>query len=134
MTRESAHQLRVCIAGLLLGISAASQLQLFELPFVHPTICLLAAILLFPRPRVSSARSPGSFLIALGLILAINMVAPWWLEKTGQALQDSPWLIVPLHAWLLYGLSLDAAKTIRLLPASHLADGVTENPTHTNVS
>lgn len=134
MTRESVHQLRVCIASLLLGISAASQLRLFELPLVHPVICLLAAILLFPRPRASSARSPGSFLIALGLIVAINIAAQWWLGKTGQPMQDSPWFIVPLHVWLLYALSLDAAKTIRLLPASHLADGVTENSTHTNAS
>lgn len=129
MTRESVHQLRVCIASLLLGVSATAQLRLFELPFVPSVICILAAILLFPSPRVSSTRKPGSSLIAIGLIVAINIAAQWWLEKTGQPIQDSPWFIVPLHAFLLCALSLDSAKTIRLMPATPVADGAIEQST-----
>ncbi len=133
MMRESVHQLRVCVASLLLGISAASQLRLFELPYVPSVICMLAAILLFPRPRAASTGKPRNVLIALGLILAVNMATPWWLETTGQPIQDSPWLIMPLHLWLLYALTLEAAKTIRLLPAP-LADGATVQSTHPHAS
>ncbi|MES2670326.1 MAG: hypothetical protein V4673_07930 [Pseudomonadota bacterium] len=129
MTRESLHQLRVCIASLLLGVSATAQLRLFELPFVPSVVCMLAAILLFPRPRALSDGKPHQYLIALGLFVAINTAAPWWLESTGQPIQDSPWLIVPLHLWLLYALTLEAAKTIRLLPAP-LPDGATVQSTH----
>ena len=134
MTRESIHQLRVCIASLLLGVSATAQLRLFELPFIPSVICMLAGILLFPRPRAPSDGKPHHFLIALGLIVAINIAAPWWLEKTGQAIQDSPWFIVPLHVWLLYALSLEAAKTIRLLPAAHPADGAADRARHTDAT
>jgi hypothetical protein len=134
MTRESIHQLRVCIASLLLGVSATAQLRLFELPFVPSVVCMLAGILLFPRPRALSDGEPHHFLIALGLIMAILMVAPSWLEKTGQPIQDSPWFIVPLHVWLLYGLSMDAAKTIRLLPAAHPADAAADRAIHTDAT
>lgn len=134
MTRESVHQLRVCVASLLLGLSAASQSRLFELPFVHPVICLLAAILLFPRPPAAATRKFGSFLVALGLIVAINIAAQWWLEKTGRPMQESPWFIVPLHVWLLYALSLDAAKTIRLLPVAGPADAVAGHSAHADGS
>ena len=134
MTRESIHQLRVCIASLLLGVSATAQLRLFELPFIPSVICMLAGILLFPRPRAPSDGKPHHFHIALGLIVAINIAAPWWLEKTGQAIQDSPWFIVPLHVWLLYALSLEAAKTIRLLPAAHPADGAADRARHTDAT
>lgn len=135
MTRESIHQLRVCIGSLLLGVSATAHLQLLDLPFVPSVICMLAGILLFPRPRAPSDGKPHHFLIALGLIMAIHMVAPSWLEKTGQPIQDSPWFIVPLHVWLLFSLSLDAAKTIRLLPATHPADGApADRAVHTDAT
>ena len=123
------HQLRVCVGTLLLGVSAAAQLRLFDLPLVHPLICALAAYLLFPRPRAASARKSGSVLIPLGFIVALNVAKPWWLQNTGQPIEDSPWFIVPLHLWLLSVLSLDAAKTIRLLPATPLADGAAEHST-----
>lgn len=134
MIRERLHQLRVSVASLLLGLSAATQLRLFELPYVHSTIPLFSAILLFPRQLASSTQKRGGFLASLGIIVAVNIAAPWWLENTGQAIQDSPWLIVPLHVWLLCALSLDAAKTIRLLPASPTADDAAENTTCTDAS
>ena len=126
------HQLRVCVGTLLLGVSAAAQLRLFDLPLVHPLICALAAYLLFPRPRAASVEKSRNF-IALGLLVAINMAAPWWLEQTGRPIQDSPWFIVPMHLWLLYALTLEAAKTIRFLPAP-LADGATVQSTHPHAS
>ncbi len=130
MTRESIHQLRVSFASLLLGVSAAAHLRVFELPFLDPVICMLSAILLFPRTAISSARKPGTSLVAVGLLVTISIAAQWWFEKTGQSIQDSPWIIVPLHVFLLCALSLDAAKTIRLLPATPSAD----RATHTNAA
>lgn len=131
MTRESVHQLRVCIGALLLGVSAAAQLRLFDVPYIPSMIFILAAILLFPRQRAASAGKSRNF-IAVSLIVAFNMAAPWWSERTGQPIQDSPWFIVPVHLFLLCALTLEAAKTIRLLPAP--AVETTKDSTHAHVS
>ena len=115
---------------MLLGLAALLQLGVLDIPSAHPAVALLSALLLCPRPPKLHDEKRNSSIVAIGLIIALNMLSPWWLEKTGQALDRSPWFIVPLYLYCLYAMTSAAAETIQLKADSDITEIGKAGDTH----